>query len=134
MCIRDSEIPDLPSFGSGETSDGFDPSDIPEDFDPSTMFGVSDGEKGGFSFGGGFGMGSSDVKLQYMDDELDSYSNIWNNAKTDCTEADQNRLIASLQKLSSYEEIESVVDVEQVIRYFVVHNYVCNDDSYTRCV
>lgn len=89
------------------------------------------------SFGGGrgngkdFDMGSSDVKLQYIDDELDSYSNIWNNAKTDITEADQNRLIESLKKLSSGENIESVVDIEQVIRHFVVHNYVCNDDSYT---
>lgn len=89
------------------------------------------------SFGGGrgngkdFDMGSSDVKLQYIDDELDSYSNIWNNAKTDITEADQNRLVESLKKLSSGEDMESVVDIEQVIRYFVVHNFVCNDDSYT---
>ncbi len=83
------------------------------------------------SFGGGFGMGSSDVKLQYIDDELDSYSNIWNNAKTDITQADQTRLIESLKKLSACEDIESVVDIDQVLRYFVVHNYVCNDDSYT---
>lgn len=89
------------------------------------------------SFGGGrgngkdFDMGSSDVKLQYIDDELDSYSNIWNNAKTDITKTDQNRLVESLKKLSGGEDIESVVDIEQVIRYFVVHNYVCNDDSYT---
>ena len=76
-------------------------------------------------------MGSSDVKLQYIDDAPSSYTNIWNNAKTDITEADQNRLISSLKKLSSYEDIESVVNVEQVIRYFVVHNYVCNGDSYT---
>lgn len=113
---------DMPSFEGSETGDGGSPAGIPEDFDPSEMFGG-----GGFSFG----MGSSDVKLQYIDDELDSYSNIWNNAKTDITEADQRRLIASLKKLSANEEIESVVDVEQVIRYFVVHNYVCNDDSYT---
>ena len=53
------------------------------------------------------------------------------NAKTETTEADQKRLIASLEKLSNGEDIESVVDIEQVIRYFVVHNYVCNDDSYT---
>lgn len=91
----------------------------------------SQGENDGSRFGGGFGMGSSDVKLQYIDDELDSYSNIWNNAKTDITEADQNRLIESLKKLSSGEDMESVVDIEQVLRYFVVHNYVCNDDSYT---
>lgn len=81
--------------------------------------------------GGGGGMSSSDVKLQYIDEELSSYSNIWNNAKTDITEADQTRLIASLKKLSDNEEIETVVDIEQVIRYFVVHNYVCNGDSYT---
>ncbi|MBQ8623066.1 MAG: CotH kinase family protein [Oscillospiraceae bacterium] len=80
---------------------------------------------------GGMGMGSSDVKLQYVDDNIDSYSNIWNNAKTDITEADQTRLIESLEKLSNGEQIESVVDIEQVIRYFVVHNYVCNGDSYT---
>ena len=81
---------------------------------------------------GGFGgMGSSDVKLQYIDDNTSSYSNIFNNAKTDITEADQNRLISSLKQLTSFENIENVVDIEQVLRYFVVHNYVVNDDSYT---
>ena len=90
----------------------FDPSKIPEGF-------------------GGFGMGSSDVKLQYVDDNTSSYANIWNNAKTDITAADQARLIESLKKLSSGEQIESIVDIEAVIRYFVVHNYVCNGDSYT---
>lgn len=34
---------------------------------------------------GGSGMGADDVKLQYIDDDPDSYSNIWNNAKTDCS-------------------------------------------------
>lgn len=120
------------SSGLGKPSGNFDMSDIPEDFDPSSMFGNGNGENGGRGFGGGMGgMGSSDVKLQYIDDDPDSYSNIWNNAKTDITNADQNRLIESLEKLSSGEEIESVVDAEQVIRYFVVHNYVCNGDSYT---
>lgn len=123
-------MPNIPSPDSTEMLDRIDPSDIPEGFEPSTMFGGND-ENGGFSFDGGFGMGSSDVKLQYIDDEPGSYSNIWNNAKTDITEADQNRLITSLKKLSSYEDIEAVVDVEQVIRYFIVHNYVCNADSYT---
>ena len=128
--MPDGGKPNMPFSGSTEMPDRFDPSNIPEEFDPSTTLG-GNGENGGFGFGGGFGMGSSDVKLQYIDDELSSYSNIWNNAKTDITEEDQNRLIASLKKLSSYENIESVVDVEQVIRFFVVHNYVCNGDSYT---
>lgn len=124
------QMPDMENFNPAEQLEGqlpenFDASDLPEDFTPSER---PEGEKGD---GFGFGMGSSDVKLQYIDDEPDSYSNIWNNAKTEITEADQKRLIASLEKLSNGEEIASVVDIEQVIRYFVVHNYVCNDDSYT---
>lgn len=76
-------------------------------------------------------MGSSDVKLQYIDEDTSSYSNIFDNAKTDISEADEQRLIASLKALSEGEDISSVVDIEEVIRYFVVHNFVVNGDSYT---
>ena len=131
-----SQMPEgMPDMGN------FDPSQIPVGFGgemPDMTQGKAgsenkerpsfEGGKGGF---GGFGMGSSDVKLQYVDDDPSSYSNIWNNAKTDITTADQTRLIESLKKLSNGEQIESVVDMESVIRYFVVHNYVCNGDSYT---
>ena len=77
------------------------------------------------------GMSSSDVKLQYIDDDPDSYPNIFDNAKTNVNQSDQNRLIASLKQLSEYENLDEVVNVEQVLRYFVVHNFVVNDDSYT---
>ncbi len=77
------------------------------------------------------GNGSADVKLQYIDDDPSSYSNIFENAKTSITEADKNRLIASLKTLSEGEDIASVVDTQEVLRYFVVHNFVCNGDSYT---
>ena len=81
--------------------------------------------------GGGMSMGSDDVKLQYIDDDTDSYSNIFDNAKTDVTKADKKRLIASLKSLSEGTDIEDVVDTDEVIRYFVVHNFLCNGDSYT---
>lgn len=77
------------------------------------------------------GMSSSDVKLQYIDDDPDSYPNIFDNAKTNVNQSDQNRLIASLKQLSEYDNLDEVVNVEQVLRYFVVHNFVVNDDSYT---
>lgn len=87
------------------------------------------------SFGGGRGngggMGSSDVKLQYVDDDPDSYPNIFDNAKTAVTAADKTRLIAALKILGGEGNIEDAVDVEQVIRYLVVHGFVCNGDSYT---
>ena len=83
--------------------------------------------------GGGFGggNGSDDVKLQYIDDDADSYPNIFDNAKTDVSGKDEKRLIESLKKLSSYEGLEDVLDMDAVLRYFVVHNFVVNGDSYT---
>jgi len=86
-------------------------------FDPSQMGSRPDG------------MGSSETKLQYLDDDPDSYSTIFSSAKTNVTDADQQRLIQSLKTLS--EGNTSALDVEAVIRYFVVHNYVVNADSYT---
>ena len=76
-------------------------------------------------------MGSEDVSLIYTDDEYDSYTNIFENAKTKISDRDKDRLIASLKNLNEGENIEDVVDTEEVIRYFVVHNFVCNFDSYT---
>lgn len=80
---------------------------------------------------GGMRMGSDDVLLVYTGDAYDSYQNIFDNAKTDVTDADKDRLIASLKKLGEKENLEEVLDVEEVLRYFVVHNFVCNFDSYT---
>ncbi len=128
------DMPDMSNFDPSQAPQGFG-GEMPQmpgmtqgDSDSESDDKPSFGGKGGF---GGFGMGSSDVKLQYVGDDIDSYSNIWNNAKTDITAADQTRLIQSLKKLSNKEQLESVVDIESVIRYFVVHNYVCNGDSYT---
>lgn len=83
------------------------------------------------SMPGGMGMGSADVKLQYIDDDPDSYSNIFASAKTDPTYGDKKRLIASLKKLGEQTELESALDTDEVLRYFVVHNFVVNSDSYT---
>lgn len=77
------------------------------------------------------GMSSDEVKLKYLGDDPDSYSGIFGNAKTDITKADQTRLIEALEIVNNGGEIESAVDVEQLIRYFVVNNFVVNGDSYT---
>lgn len=112
------EMPDSqPSEDDAATSQTTDPSQTDQPF----------GGRGGM----GGGMGSSDVSLIYTDDDYDSYSNIFDNAKTDITDADKDRLIASLKQLNEGENIEDVVNVDEVLRYFVVHNFVCNFDSYT---
>ena len=97
-------------------------------FDSTQNTSESERHRGGGPSGG---MGSDDVKLRYIDDDPDSYSNIFQNAKTDITKADQARLIASLKALSEGESLEGVLDIDKVLRYFVVHNFVRNGDSYT---
>ena len=96
---------------------------------PSAPGGVdfSGGGFGGFNFG----MGSDDVKLVYADDDPDSYSNIFNNAKTKLSKKDKTRLIESLKKLNEKEDLDNVVNKDEVITYLAVHNFLCNDDSYT---
>lgn len=75
--------------------------------------------------------GSDDVLLKYIDENIESYSNIFDSAKTDINDSDKKRLIKALKKLNNEEDLESVVDIDTVIRYFVVHNFVLNFDSYT---
>ena len=97
-------------------------------FDSTQNTSESERHRGG---GPGGGMGSDDVKLRYIDDDPDSYSNIFQNAKTDTTKPDQTRLIAYVKALSEGESVVGVLDIDEVLRYFVVHNFVRNGDSYT---
>lgn len=102
---------------------------LPEDMGALGRMSAEDKEN--FKGGMGMAMGGGDVSLIYSDDEYDSYSNIFENAKTKISDADKDRLISSLKKLNEGENIEDVVDTDDVIRYFAVHNFVCNFDSYT---
>lgn len=122
---KDSEQPDFPDFPD---SAGFDFSAMPENGEMPDFGNMEKNRKPGEP---GNGMGSADVKLQYIDDEIDSYSNIFDNAKTDVTTADKQRLIRSLKALSEESNLPETVNIEEVIRYFVVHNFLCNGDSYT---
>ncbi len=81
--------------------------------------------------GGGMNRGSDAVKLLYSDDEIDSYADIFDNAVMDVTDADKRRLIASIKQLNEGENLLEVLDTDEVIRYFVAHNFVLNGDSYT---
>lgn len=110
----------MPQDQPGEFSNG---TPVPDMQPPSSV--------GPKNNGGPGQMGSDDVLLKYIDDEFDSYTNIFENAKTDISDSDKERLITSLKKLSNGEDLENTVDIEAVIRYFVAHNFVLNFDSYT---
>ena len=127
----------------GQMPEGMTPPDgfeMPEGMTPPDGFELPDGMElpedmqgnmPGNMGGGGMMNGSDDVLLKYIDDSAESYSNIFESAKTDITDSDKTRLIKALKKLSNGEDLENVVDIDAVIRYFVVHNFVLNFDSYT---
>ena len=104
------------------------------DFQPPTN---SDGEiempQGGGPQGGPMGMDgdSSGADLVYSDDNRDSYSDIFDNEENDVSEDEEKELIAAIKALNSGENIEQYWDMDEVIRYFVAHNFVLNYDSYT---
>ena len=75
---------------------------------------------------------NNDVALKYTTDNPDDYDNIFRNAKFDCDESDQERVMQALKILSEAEgtEVESAVNVDEVLRYFTVQVFVVNLDSY----
>ena len=74
--------------------------------------------------------GGGGANLNYSDDSLDSYNAIWAAAKTEgATDADHRRVVTALQHISEGTELETYLDVDNVLRYMAVHNFVVNDDS-----
>ena len=73
---------------------------------------------------------NADVALRYVDGDPASYPNIFDNAKFDINAGDQARLIEALRVLSTGENLETAVHVDQVLRYFTVQVFVMNWDSY----
>ena len=71
-----------------------------------------------------------DVHLRYIDDDPESYPGIFGNAKFSPDAADKRRLIQSLEDLNIGENLESAVNVDGALRYFVGQVFLMNWDSY----
>lgn len=83
----------------------------------------------GFNFKG-FG-GSASTDLQYIDDNLDSYSEIFESSVFDSNEKDYKRVIEALKNISEGNSLDQYIDVEQTLKYFAVNSVLVNYDSYT---
>ncbi len=80
------------------------------------------------------------ANLVYTDDQTESYPDIFKNRETDGGEEDDLSVIAALKGLSEalaeYDDdaaagLERYLETDEIIRYFAVHNFVLNHDSYT---
>lgn len=73
---------------------------------------------------------SKGCDLKYVDDEIDSYSNIFNSSVFKSTDEDYERVITALKNLSDGKDLEKYINVDQVLRYFAVNTALVNLDSY----
>jgi len=84
---------------------------------------------GGMGRGNGGGMGGGGSNLNYTDDNLDSYSTIWNCEVTDTSESDHERVVAALKNISQGTDLESCMDIDNLLKYAAVHILSVNADS-----
>ena len=73
---------------------------------------------------------NADVALRYVGGDPEDYPNIFENAKFAVDAGDRERLIEALRVLSTGEDLERAVNVDEVLRYFTVQVFVMNWDSY----
>lgn len=114
---------DLPDGADGSMIPGGEPGDMPGNFDFDAS---SPGGRGG-----GFSMEGSGSDLNYTDDDLDSYSTIWDGEVTKTGEADHRRVVEALKNISEGNDLETYMDVDNVLKYLAVHTFSVNLDSLT---
>ena len=80
--------------------------------------------------GGGPSMGGENgANLNYTDDDIDSYSDIWEGEITDTGKADHSRVVTALKQISEGMELEKYLDVDNILKYMAVHAFSVNMDS-----
>jgi len=114
-----------------------DSNEMPDFNPPSdtdrTMFQRQMGEMNNMerNFGGRGIRGSSGGSLEYIDDNIDSYSAIFNNVVGKGAESGYKRVVKAIKALSEGEELETYFDVDKILRYLAAHTIVVNLDSYS---
>lgn len=71
-----------------------------------------------------------DIKLIYSGDDPKAYRNFFENAKFPTNRDDKTRLIRAIKILNKGEDLGKYIDIDQVLRCFVVLSFTANFDSY----
>ena len=79
--------------------------------------------------GMGFSLGGGGADLRYTGDDLDNYTAIWDSAVTDTSDADHRRVVAALKNIAEGTDLETYMDVDDLLKYMAVHVFSVNEDS-----
>lgn len=69
------------------------------------------------------------ANLKYTDDELDSYSTIWDSSIFKSSDPDHKKVISALKNINSGTNLDKYLDVDNVLKYMAVHSFAVNLDS-----
>ena len=125
-----------PPTSPGQTSDDtFDPSQKPDSSGENPAESPTDSDERpsmNFNYGGsrgGLSMGGGGANLNYTDDELDSYETIWDGEVTSTKKSDHKRVVTALKNISEGNDLETYMDIDNLLRYMAVHVFSVNEDS-----
>lgn len=113
------DVGNMPDFGDISGGDGDRPGGDMPDF----------GNRADFGGMGGFSKSSGGADLNYTDDDLDSYSTIWDGEVTDTKKADHKRVVKALKNISEGTDLETYMDIDNLLKYMAVHVFSVNMDS-----
>lgn len=119
-----SEVSQMPTPGNeGSQMPGNKPPEMPsgefprEDFKDKGQGMPMDRDSGGSN-------------LVYTDDNLESYETVFESAVFKTSDEDKGRVVTALKKLSLGEELETYINVPEVLKYFAANTILVNLDSY----
>ncbi len=95
-----------------------------EGFDPANIPSPPEGKAGDGHTGNNGG-----ANLNYIDDNPDSYSVIWDGEITETSDGDHLRVVTALKNISEGNDIEKYLDVDNILKYMAVHTFAVNMDS-----
>ena len=141
---QDFDMGNMPQdFDMGNMPQDFDMGNRPQDFDMGNRpqdFGMGEmpdtgktqedtqsqirPDMGGRSFSKG-----DAGALNYIDDELSSYDEIWDASVFSSSDSDKRRVVTALENISNGSNIEEYMDVDNMLKYLAVQTYVVNLDG-----
>ena len=125
--------PETMGMGNDKQEEGSNPMDRPErpqgDFDQADMDEKFKDPQGGHDDFGGFGNRNGGADLNYVDDDADSYSTIWDGADGKVTDSDKERVITAIKNINEGTDLTAYLDIDNILKYMAVHEFVVNLDS-----
>ena len=121
---------DFPSSEEGDLAKNSNSMDRPErpqgDFDQADMDEKFKDPQGG---SGDFGNRNGGADLNYTDDDVDSYSTIWDGADGKVTDSDKERVVNAIKNINEGTDLTAYLDIDNILKYMAVHEFVVNLDS-----